>query len=315
MSAGSGAASSGREKRVEGRGRNPSSQPSVHTSSVHRFTSHSLEAAWCHGKTRSHPQGSTAATLIPVGSTFLTGDVGGRGIKAGAALRCGHCSSVKVTSLTALTCQHSTRPWSQGQDKTEILAGWVTDKWPAESSVLCPTLTSSTWLLHVEHMETGRKSKPLWSPHFHPKEITGYTLVGSSIRNKNTRLCQQEGCYNRRLRDQTLDSFLFFFFLTFIWLHQVLVVALRIFSGGMWDIVSWPGIEPRSPTLGAQSLNHWTTKEVLRLWILRPGFRYSLCYLFAVCLGKAPLTSPVPQSPHFQMRQTMAPAFSGCCKD
>ena len=109
--------------------------------------------------------------------------------------------------------------------------------------------------------------------------------------------------------------FFFFFFLTFIWLHQVLVVALRIFSGGMWDIVSWPGIEPRSPTLGAQSLNHWTTKEVLRLWILRPGFRYSLCYLFAVCLGKAPLTSPVPQSPHFQMRQTMAPAFSSCCKD
>ena len=27
----------------------------------------------------------------------------------------------------------------------------------------------------------------------------------------------------------------------------------------MWDLVPWPGIEPRLPTLGAQSLSHWTT--------------------------------------------------------
>ena len=32
----------------------------------------------------------------------------------------------------------------------------------------------------------------------------------------------------------------------------------------MWDLVSWPGVEPRHPALGAQNLSHWTTREVLR---------------------------------------------------
>ena len=31
---------------------------------------------------------------------------------------------------------------------------------------------------------------------------------------------------------------------TFIWLHWVLVIACRIFSCGMWDLVSPPGVEP-----------------------------------------------------------------------
>ena len=29
----------------------------------------------------------------------------------------------------------------------------------------------------------------------------------------------------------------------------------------MWDLVPWPGIEPRPPALGALSRNHWTTRE------------------------------------------------------
>ena len=33
-------------------------------------------------------------------------------------------------------------------------------------------------------------------------------------------------------------------------------------EAGMWDLVPQPGIEPRSPALGALSLNHWTTREV-----------------------------------------------------
>ena len=66
----------------------------------------------------------------------------------------------------------------------------------------------------------------------------------------------------------------------FIWLYWFLVVALGIFdlwsslqhaesllsmqtlSCGTWDLVLWPGIESRPPALGAQSLNHWTTREV-----------------------------------------------------
>ena len=30
----------------------------------------------------------------------------------------------------------------------------------------------------------------------------------------------------------------------------------------MWDPVPWPGIEPGPPALVAQSLSHWTTREV-----------------------------------------------------
>ena len=43
---------------------------------------------------------------------------------------------------------------------------------------------------------------------------------------------------------------------------QVLVVACRLFSCGMWDLVPQPRIEPRPTALGAQSLSHWTTRKV-----------------------------------------------------
>ena len=43
-----------------------------------------------------------------------------------------------------------------------------------------------------------------------------------------------------------------------------LVEACKIFSCSMWDLVPWPGIEPRPPALGARSLSHWTTREVPR---------------------------------------------------
>ena len=33
-------------------------------------------------------------------------------------------------------------------------------------------------------------------------------------------------------------------------------------SCSMWDLAPWPGIEPGPPALGAQSLSHWTTREV-----------------------------------------------------
>ena len=31
----------------------------------------------------------------------------------------------------------------------------------------------------------------------------------------------------------------------------------------MWDLAPCPGIEPRPPALGVQSLSHWTTREIL----------------------------------------------------
>ena len=55
----------------------------------------------------------------------------------------------------------------------------------------------------------------------------------------------------------------------FIWLCWVLVAACRTFSCSMWDLVPWPGIKLGPPALGAQSLSHWTTREVSTSTILR----------------------------------------------
>ena len=61
----------------------------------------------------------------------------------------------------------------------------------------------------------------------------------------------------------------------FTWLCWVLVVTCRILrpccsvqdiSCGMWDLVPQLGLEPMPPTTGAQSLSHWTTREVSRLF-------------------------------------------------
>ena len=66
------------------------------------------------------------------------------------------------------------------------------------------------------------------------------------------------------------NLFIYINFYLFIWLFQVLIVACRIFSCpirtlsfGLWNLVSWPGIEPGPPTLGAWSLSHWTTGNSL----------------------------------------------------
>ena len=38
------------------------------------------------------------------------------------------------------------------------------------------------------------------------------------------------------------------------------------FRGSMWDLISWPGIEPWLHALGAWNLNHWTTGPYLGFW-------------------------------------------------
>ena len=47
--------------------------------------------------------------------------------------------------------------------------------------------------------------------------------------------------------------------------------SIRTLSCGLWDLAPWPGMEPRAPVLGAQSLSHWTTKEVLEGRFLTTG--------------------------------------------
>ena len=39
------------------------------------------------------------------------------------------------------------------------------------------------------------------------------------------------------------------------------------FSCDMWDLSLLPGIEPWPPALGAWSLSHWTTREVLGIFV------------------------------------------------
>ena len=48
-------------------------------------------------------------------------------------------------------------------------------------------------------------------------------------------------------------------------------------SWGRQDLVPWPGIKPRPPALGAQSLSHWTTWELSRWACFNPvPFLWSL---------------------------------------
>ena len=47
-----------------------------------------------------------------------------------------------------------------------------------------------------------------------------------------------------------LPTLFFFNMILFIWLCWVLVMAHRIFSCGMWDLVPWPGMESEPPCPG-----------------------------------------------------------------
>ena len=57
---------------------------------------------------------------------------------------------------------------------------------------------------------------------------------------------------------------LIFIYLFIYWLCHVLISAHWIFdlSCGMQDLAPWQEMEPMPPALGAQSLSHWTTREV-----------------------------------------------------
>ena len=60
-------------------------------------------------------------------------------------------------------------------------------------------------------------------------------------------------------------------------------LAVLGLSCSMWDLVPWPGMEPKPPALGAQSLSYWTTREVPDFWCLE----ISLFGLQSFLLGRA----------------------------
>ena len=46
--------------------------------------------------------------------------------------------------------------------------------------------------------------------------------------------------------------------------------SMRTLSCSLWDLVPWPGVEPRPPALEVWSLSHWSTREVLEAsWLPR----------------------------------------------
>ena len=79
-----------------------------------------------------------------------------------------------------------------------------------------------------------------------------------------------------RTYSQTLGSaFSFFkkFILKFIYLAVPgLSCGMQTLSCCMCDLVPGPGIKPRPPVLGAQSLRHWTMREIPVSFILRESF-------------------------------------------
>ena len=76
----------------------------------------------------------------------------------------------------------------------------------------------------------------------------------------NTLICR----YSHKGSIWNLGHLIFFNICYLFWLHQVwdLFVCLFVcfFSCSLWDLAPWPGIEPRSPALGAWNLSCWTTR-------------------------------------------------------
>ena len=53
-----------------------------------------------------------------------------------------------------------------------------------------------------------------------------------------------------------------FFLIVIYFIYLFIYLAVPGLSGSMWDLVPRLMIKPSPPALGAQSLSHWTTREV-----------------------------------------------------
>ena len=95
----------------------------------------------------------------------------------------------------------------------------------------------------------------------------------------------------------------------FIWLCQVLVLEHGIFNlhCDMWDLVPWPGVEPRSPALGALSLSHWPPGEspvslMFIFYLISPYWPFSSLHVF-------PYELPYPLARAGDMGKETAPVW------
>ena len=102
-------------------------------------------------------------------------------------------------------------------------------------------------------------------------------------------------------------------------LSKFIYLAMLGLSCSMWDLVSWPGIEPRPPALGVWSLSCWTTREVpqfplltflpyfswlvLTLTSLAPASYKNVTQLMFTCLSCAILRDKIPHGTHVAWTQ------------
>ena len=63
-----------------------------------------------------------------------------------------------------------------------------------------------------------------------------------------------------------LYIYIYIYFYLFIWLHQVLIVALAISVAACGMALVPHRDQTQDPALGAQSLSHWITEEVLDVY-------------------------------------------------
>ena len=71
---------------------------------------------------------------------------------------------------------------------------------------------------------------------------------------------------------------------------------MRYFSWGMWNLVTWPRIEPKPRALATQSLSHWVTREVLKMPFKSIIFSFSSVQFSSVAQSCPTLCDPMNHS-------------------
>ena len=105
---------------------------------------------------------------------------------------------------------------------------------------------------------------------------------------------------------------MFFFKLTlFVFLQNFSVpgpsCSMPDLCWGMNDLVLWPGLEPEPPALGAWSLNHWKTREVLPLILI--GLTHIQRWLWKACAPEGRNLGG-----HFRSLPTSVGGYEHCCQ-
>ena len=109
--------------------------------------------------------------------------------------------------------------------------------------------------------------------------LISFSIISHSHRTGHLVACQWSLCDKTFLSVKLfpwMDLFFFFFF--FLMLLFVYLTAMGS-SCGMWDLVPWPGIEPRPPALGVWCLTTGPSGRSLDLFLIKDLFRSEISHL------------------------------------